>query len=798
MIVTRSSNQGDLQYDPEIETTLCRLRKEARRNSEENDLALDSLFASDFDLEEEEIMAGNRTLKELGAPDLNQQPLCITFPTLDATTTFELKSGLIHLLPTFHGLTGEDPHKHLKELHVVCTSMKPTGVTEEQIKLRAFPFSLKDSAKDCLYYLPSGSITTWNEMKRLFLEKYFPASRAPNIRKEICGVRQHNGESLHEYWERFKKLCASCPHHQISEQLLIQYFYEGLLPTDRSMIDAASGGALVDKTPEAARNLIANMAANSQQFGTRLDLPSKHVNEVNISSLEQQIVNLTSLVHQMVVGNMQTVKACGICSVVGHPTDMCPTLQEEPIQQVNVAGGFPIQPQRKYDPYSSTYNRGWRDHPNLSYGNPQVNQPATQHRPSYQQYKHPYPPRQQSGQTSNSGMSLEDIVKSLATNTLQFQQETRASIQSLDNQMGQMATAISKLEAQSSGKLPSQTVVNPRENASAIVLRSEKNVIANRNVPNDDDVPKRKFPPLSDYKPIPPFPQALVESRKDEQNKDLYETFRRCEVNIPLLDAIKQVPRYAKFLKELCITKRKQKLKGCEKVRVGENVSAVIQRKLSAKCKDLGMFTIPCTIGNMRFEKAMIDLGASINVMPYSIYAFLKLGPLNKTGVVIQLADRSNAYPKGVVEDVLVQINDLVFPANFYVLDMENGDQTAPILLGRPFLKTSKTKTDVHSGTLTMEFDGEIIKLNIYDAMKYPADDNPVYSIDVIDSLAQEVFELNGKDELEVAIRVGTSVGSAKGTSVKGAGEMGQQYTLAGRTTVLGPPFLRAAKSWAT
>ena len=136
-------------------------------------------------------------------------------------TTFELKSGLIHLLPTFHVLAGEDPHKHLKELHVVCTSMKPTGVIEDQIKLRAFPFSLKDWAKDWLYYLPSGSIKTWNEMKILFLEKYFPASRVANIRKKICGVRQHNGESLHEYWESFKKLCASCPHHQISEQLLI-------------------------------------------------------------------------------------------------------------------------------------------------------------------------------------------------------------------------------------------------------------------------------------------------------------------------------------------------------------------------------------------------------------------------------------------------------------------------------------------------------------------------------------------------------------------------------------------------
>ena len=92
------------------------------------------------------------------------------------------------------------------------------------------------------------------------------------------------------------------------------------------MIDAASGGSLVDKTFKAARNLIANMAANSQQFGIRLDPSSKHVNEVNISSLEQQIASLTSLVHQMAVGNMQMVKACGICSVVGHPTDMYPTL----------------------------------------------------------------------------------------------------------------------------------------------------------------------------------------------------------------------------------------------------------------------------------------------------------------------------------------------------------------------------------------------------------------------------------------------------------------------------------------
>ena len=164
-----------------------------------------------------------------------------------------------------------------------------------------------------------------------------------------------------------------------------------------------------------------------------------------------------------------------------------------------------------------------------------MSQPYPQNRPNYQQYKQQYPPRQQPDQTANSGMSLEDIIKSLVINTLQFQQETRASVQSLENQMGQMATAINRLEAQSSGKLPSQTVVNPRENVSAIVLRSgkeveipmkaapasskeekEKDVVVDSNVPNDNGVPKRKFPPLSNYKLVLPFPQALAESRKDE------------------------------------------------------------------------------------------------------------------------------------------------------------------------------------------------------------------------------------------------------------------------------------------
>ena len=172
--------------------------------------------------------------------------------------------------------------------------------------------------------------------------------------------------------------------------------------------------------------------------------------------------------------------------------------------------------------------------------------------------------------------------------------------------------------------------------------------------------------------PIPPnvpFPLRFMQSKKEENEIDILETFRKVQVNIPLLDAIKQVPTYAKFLKELC-TKRRRILDK-EVVRVSENVSTVLQRKLPPKCFDPGSFTISCVIGNTKFEHAMLDLGASINVMPYFIYASMNLGEVKNDGVIIQLAYRSNAYPKGVLEDILVQVNHLIFLVDFYVLEME-------------------------------------------------------------------------------------------------------------------------------
>ncbi|KAL5548894.1 hypothetical protein UlMin_004125 [Ulmus minor] len=145
------------------------------------------------------------------------------------------------------------------------------------------------------------------------------------------------------------------------------------------------------------------------------------------------------------------------------------------------------------------------------------------------------------------------------------------------------------------------------------------------------------------------------------------------------------MPKYAKFLKEVLSNKRR--LEANEKVMLTEECSAILQRKLPPKLKDPGSFTIPCTIGDFEFDKVLCDLGASINLMPLSIFRKLGLGEVKPTTVSLQLADRSIKHPRGIIEDVLMKVDKFIFPADFIVLDMEE-DREVPLILGRPFLAT--------------------------------------------------------------------------------------------------------------
>ncbi|XP_051149800.1 uncharacterized protein LOC127264361 [Andrographis paniculata] len=386
------------------------------------------------------------------------------------------------------------------------------------------------------------------------------------------------------------------------------------------------------------------MAENTQQFGSRdVGQMSGNNNDHTIQSIQQQLSELTSFVR--------------------HPTDACPTLQEECAVDVNTAN-YGMNRPPAYNPYSNTYNPGWRDHPNLRYGNAQQ---GNAHQPfgAMQQMQQPrfYEKQPPQGPISNSSPSLEDLVKSMATSTLQFQQEMKSTVAKLQGQINEVSEEVRQLRER--GKWPAQPEPNPAnvsaiticsdtkiecssrpnpKNTSAITLRSGKELEGppliskeqnedqiEMEIEKEAELHEKVLPdsvPPTETKSAP-FPDRLKKPQKANKRKEMMEIFKKVELNIPLLEAINQIPKYAKFLKELCTNKRK--LRGDEHIIAGENVSAVIKRKVPPKTGDPGMFSIPCKIGKTEITKAMLDLGAAINVMPRSIYDSLNLGPLKET-----------------------------------------------------------------------------------------------------------------------------------------------------------------------
>ena len=188
----------------------------------------------------------------------------------------------------------------------------------------------------------------------------------------------------------------------------------------------------------------------------------------------------------------------------------------------------------------------------------------------------------------------------------------------------------------------------------------------------------------------PPFPQALRSKKKIPNQAEIWEVLRQVKVNIPLLDMIKQVPNYAKFLKDLCIIKKGLGIE--KKAFLTEQVNAIIQSKTPVKYKDPGSPTISVNIGGTCIDKALLDLGASVNLLPYLVYKQLGLGELKPTNITLSLADRLVKVPKGIVEDVMVKGDKFYYPVEFVVLDTEpivSGPNHVRIILGRPFLATA-------------------------------------------------------------------------------------------------------------
>ncbi|XP_056695541.1 uncharacterized protein [Spinacia oleracea] len=332
------------------------------------------------------------------------------------------------------------------------------------------------------------------------------------------------------------------------------------------------------------------MAQNTQQHGTRNDV--KRVNGVDLSGIHnqlqenaQQIATLTTLVSKIVASNESKARVCGICYNESHPTDKCPDLQSE---DVNAIGGY--SGQRKYDPYSQTYNegdtvmdeKGWKDHPNLMYGNrpqlPQSNQPR--------QYGQPNHPPQ-------SGPSLEDLVKQLTNQIgqvhnqgIEYQKKADMRLHHIDTQIGQIRTSLSNLQTQLSGKLPSQTIPNPNGHVKAITLRSgkvltepkmksrevEKEIEVNPEVGSGERVESEgtvkdnekenegKSKTESDsvvsrFKELPPFPSRFSKAKKESLDNEILELLGKLKSIFPFLMQLNKYLVMQSFLRDYVLTK---------------------------------------------------------------------------------------------------------------------------------------------------------------------------------------------------------------------------------------------------
>ena len=237
-------------------------------------------------------------------------------------------------------------------------------------------------------------------------------------------------------------------------------------------------------------------------------------------------------------------------------------------------------------------------------------------------------------------------------------------------------------------------------------IEKEKEAAPERIIIREDSIKKNM--PL-------PFPQALRGNKKIPNRVEIWEQLRQVKVNIPLLDMIKQVPTYAKFLKDLCTVKRGLGIE--KKAFLTEQVRAVIQSKTLVKYKDPGSPTISVNIGGTCIEKALLDLGTSVNLLPYSVYKQLGLGELKPTNITLSLADRLVKIPKGIVEDVLVKVDKFYYPVDFVVLDTEpiaSGPNHVPIILGRPFLATSNAVINCRNGVIQLTFGNMTLELNIF------------------------------------------------------------------------------------
>ncbi|XP_015164041.1 uncharacterized protein [Solanum tuberosum] len=514
--------------------------------------------------------------------------------------------------------------------------------------------------------------------------------KTAKLRSDIMSFKQKGGENLYQAWDRFKSMLMSCPHHHQSNEVLVHTFIEGLEPNTNILLDSTAGGHALKKTYAELFTLLNRISkGNSEWNGGGMKPVVQKIAEYDEYTFQQHDIGTTA--------------CAGKCSFNNHrlgvrSTEVAITLQSN-------ANGYQPQAQREQ-------------------------------------------PKQQTG-----NISVEEMLKKIMADQAQLAADVRnnqLATQNLEKQFGQFACA---QNSRPQGGLPGNTNPNPKQvnalnthsglqleeltpkerNTEVINTESEPKegkLKENEVVAPEESVQSIVIPPL-------PFPQKFKKQKEDECFGKFLSLLKQVHINLPLVDVLQGIPRYAKYVKK--IVANKKRLTEYKNVALTEEFNSRIQNKLPIKLKDPGSFTVQITIGQSIHARGLCDLGASINLMSTSLYKKLGLGSPKPTTIILQLADRSIARLEGVVEDVLVQVGYLIFPIDFVVLNFEP-DPEIHFILGRPFLATGRAMIDVAVGQLTMRAHDKVEVFDVYKALKLPAVYNELSSITAINLEAEAKY----------------------------------------------------------
>jgi len=202
------------------------------------------------------------------------------------------------------------------------------------------------------------------------------------------------------------------------------------------------------------------------------------------------------------------------------------------------------------------------------------------------------------------------------------------------------------------------------------------------------------------------------------QFKKFINILKKICIKIPFVEALTRMPLYTKFIKKK-ISKKKA-IEHNETIALTRESSAII-KKLPPKHGDPGSFSIPCVIGSEAIDKAMCDLGASVSLLPLSLFKRTGIGELKPSEVTLKLADRTNIHPMGFIEDIPIEVGGIFIPTDFIVLHMDENDQV-PIILGRPFLATASTMIDLKGGMIAFRVSDKMVGFGMKTVNKEPFD----------------------------------------------------------------------------